>query len=327
MWCKFTRDNIKHFFNYNINNNNILLKLIKNEREKIKNFIINNNKNILIKILDSNNINIDPFINHWVDKNITYELPKLVHNYSISWDDNIIIIKSYNNINDICKKFTLIIHIYEYLKYNNNIHKNVSIYLILSNLIKKLPDNNNIINIQHVNTGYTDFSNNTIFIWRLEEFEKVLFHEFIHFLNLDIKNNTHFTNNIVNYNEAVTDFWGIIYYIIFLSLMTNIKIKKLLEIELNFIKNQANLLSNYLNINSISNISHIKQKTHAFSYYIFKYLIFDYFICLDINYDINNVKNEFNDFHILYNNIINKNFKPSKFIYLNSTRMTLLQLN
>jgi len=328
MWCKFTQDNIKFFFDKNnINEENTLLRFIKNERYKIRKFISNNNNNvnIIINNINIDNINFNNYINNWVDKNIINELPHLIYNYYVKWNNNIIIIKSFKNLININNRITLIINIYEYLKYSNNINKNVSIFLILSKLIKKLPNNNDIINIEHVNTGYTDFTNNTIFIWRYEEFEKVLFHEFIHFLHLD--NKKIISKYLFNFNEAITDFYGIIYYIIYLSLITNIQIKKLLEIEIAFIKNQASLLSNHLNVVSLSNIIHIKEKTHAFSYYIFKNLIFNYIMLLNKNYDVNNIKNEFKNFNSLYNNLlsISYNFLDS-FINLNTTRMTLLQL-
>lgn len=326
MWCKFTQDNIKYFFNNNnINDKNILLKFIKNERHKIKKFINNNNINITLNNIIHDKININNYINNWVDKKIINEIPNLIYNFHIKWNNNVIIIKSFKNIKDLSKRITLIINIYEYLKYSNNINIDVSIFLILTKLTKHLPNNNDIINIEHVNTGYTDFSNNTIFIWRYEEFEKVLFHEFIHFLHLD--NKEIILKYSFNFNESITDFYGIIYYIIYLSLITNIQIKKLLEIELGFIKNQALLMSNYLKVISLSNIIHIKEKTSAFCYYIFKYLIFKYIMLLNKNYDIDDIKDELKNFDCLYNNLLLMSFKfLESFINLNTTRMTLLQL-
>jgi len=326
MWCQFTLDNLKHFYNgsIKIDDDNILLKFIKNERNKIKKFMSSNNIDITITPTNYSDTNILLLINKWVDKKLIDELSFLTLHFYIRWDNNLIIIQSFKDIPNLKKRITLIINIYEYLKYSNNSKENVTIYLILSRLIKVLPENN-IIDVEHVNTGYSDTSNNTIFIWRYEEFEKVLFHEFIHFLDLD--NKIISSKFLFNYNESITDFYGIIYYIIFLSLVTNIQIKKLLEIEMEFVKNQALLVSNFFNISSLKNITYIKQNTHAFSYYIFKYLIFNYIMSLHTNYNIDNIKNEFKSFSALHNYLFktNINFKQN-FIDINSTRMTILQL-
>ena len=91
----------------------------------------------------------------------------------------------------------------------------------MSKLEKKFPNSNDIISSKNVNSGYCNLKTNVIFIWRKEEVEKVLFHEMIHHYN--------FTNHLVefqfpinflingptNYYEAIADFWGIFYNLIY----------------------------------------------------------------------------------------------------------------
>lgn len=327
IWSNFTKKNLKLFtkFKFLLDNDNLLVKYIKNERNNIKNFI-KKNKNYKIKLEKINSCKeIYKFTNsRFVDKqNLLKDMKELNNIFKITWNNNFIIINSNKNIK-INNRIKLIIFIIEYLKEKTNNNKDIKIYLILSRLEKYFPLDSKIIDVQNANSGYNDSSNNIIFIWRKEEFEKVLFHELMHNFNLD-KRHTHI-HNIINidgphlYFEAYTDFIGIIYHLIFLSLITNKKIITLLEYELGFIKNQAltlnNIVGNWIDTPNIL----IEQKTASFSYYILKYKIFEYFIY-----------NEFSEL-INYNDIINKvlnnklNININDFIKLNSSRMTLLQL-
>jgi hypothetical protein len=200
----------------------------------------------------------------------------------------------------------------------------MDIYLILSNLTKAFPLNKQIIGVKHANTGYTDFQKNIIFVWRLEEYEKVLFHEVIHYCDLDKRD--HHVEHIADINgphsyyEAITDVFGIYYHIIYLSIITKIKIKTLLEIELSFIRNQAFILNDYLGLGNWKDQPDkiIKQTTPAFSYYILKYLIFEYLI----DHNINQAEN--------YNELLQKSleqgFTVKSHNKIKSSRMSLLQL-
>lgn len=359
-WSDFTKSNIKLFtkFKYNIDNNSILLKKLKNEKSRIKTFIqkyqtidlqlIKINNNDLYKF----NKKIYKYMNtDWVDKKgISNEIDDMKINYYYSWHslvDNIeptlnyIYIKTNNENNKYMnKKIKMIIYIIEYLKHKNHqINKPVKMYLLLTNLEKQFPLKGNM-NIENANTGYTDFRENIIFIWRKEELEKVIFHEIIHYLDMDHKFEN--INHIVNingphsYQEAITDVWGIFYHLIYLSFLLKKPIKTLLEIELGFIKNQAMYLNDYIklyNWNSCpvkSNASCkkstdllkssiiINQTTPAFSYYILKYLIFQYLLNNDIV--------EYNKYNDLLVKIVNNGFEQTKFHKIKSSRMTLLQI-
>jgi hypothetical protein len=335
----FTINNFEYFQNnkININNDNILIKLLKDERNNIEKYISNNNLNYKIynnKTIDSNKLKkyCDTI---FIDLKIIDLLDNLNDEYlfyTIKWNDNfikIIINKKFENIiNNFISRLNILLNIIDYFNFKNNTKKNINIYLILSELEKRLPNQDNILSPEHINSGFTDFYYNHIVIWRLEEFEKVMFHELIHLFDMDCRNKI-VTNkfNIIGeqrYYEAITDFWGIFYYIIYISLITKIKIKILLEIEITFIKNQALILNDFFNLgdwNSIPNTI-IKQNSPGISYYIIKYLIFMYIINNNIN--INYLLDDYDNF---LNIILNKGFKNDKFLKLNSLRMTLIQLN
>jgi hypothetical protein len=325
-WNNFTKKYYNYFYlnKIIIKKNNAILLYAKNKKIKIKNFIKNND--YTINIIKLNN-SIDDIITKYANEffvsfnKVKKQLNNLNYNYLIEWDNNKIYIKSDNlNINN---RIKILVYFIEYLKYISNNNKNITIYLVLTNLKKKY-NGNTIINVDNVNSGYTDNHKNIIFIWRYEECEKVLFHELIHIFDIDRKYEK-INLNIVqhhNYHEVITDYYGIIYHLIYISLITNKSIKSLLEIELSFIKNQCMLINNYFNLTSWEKkLPIIKQKTSAFSYYILKYMLFNYLITNNIilNNDINLTE--------LFNELINIGLKSENYFKINSTRMTLFQLD
>ena len=328
-WNNFTKKYYNYFYlnKIIIKTDNAILLYAKNEKIKIKNFIKNNN--YTIKIIKINNSINDIIIKHgnkfFVSFNkVKKQLNNLNYNYLIEWNNNKIYIKS-DNLN-IHNRIKLLVYFIEYLKYISNNNKNITIYLVLTNL-KKIYNEDDIINVDNVNSGYTDNQKNIIFIWRYEECEKVLFHELIHFFDIDRKyeeiNLNLNINNHHNYHEVITDYYGIIYHLVYLSLITNKSIKSLLEIELSFIKNQCMLINNYFNLKSWKGKlpKQIIQKTSAFSYYILKYMLFNYLITNNIilNNDINLTE--------LFNKLVNIGLKSENYLKINSTRMTLFQLD
>ena len=327
MFCNFTKLYINYFIKkkYNLDYNNPLLLFLINEKHNILNFI--QNTNIKIKYEYNFDCNIDKYINsYFVDsKNVNIQLKYMQDKILIMWNKNKIILKINKITNILLVKIKLLIYILEYLRNNNN---KINIIMILTPLIKKEPVTNEIINVKHINSGYS--YDNNIFIWRYEEFEKVFLHELIHVFKLDKRN--HHVHNIItsqfhNYFEALTDFYAIIYHIIYLSFITNINVKLLLEIELGFIRNQAFKISNILNIN-ITNCTlniNVNQKSSAFSYYILKYFLFEYFLKFN-NKDLKKYLKKIN-YNILLNNIFNiKIINSNNNNNFSSLRMTLLQL-
>jgi hypothetical protein len=339
LWSDFTLTHINYFNNStnNINNNCLLLNEIKNERKQIKDFIKKNNINIKINLIKDENLKqLDKKINsysqvNWVDtKNLINDLINLDKTFEFTWltSDkyiNKMYIKTTDDvIKKIIKRIKFLIYIGEYLKYKtNNISKAFDIYIILSNLKKNFPTKNKKMKVPNVNGGYTDIYNNYIFIWRYEEFEKVLLHEIIHFVDMDLRDQD--VNTKLNINgpssffEALTDFFAIFYNLIFLSIVSKISIRNLLQLELTFIENQAMALNEHYNLGNWQNkiSKKINQTTPALSYYILKYLLFKYF--MENKLDISN-----------YNELINKIIKigliTKPYVKLNSSRMSLLQL-
>lgn len=325
-WDDFTLQYIKYFKNnrHNISDDNILLDYINQERHMISKYIKSNElKQYKISLIPNSTYDIE-FKNYtksnWVDKNVNKQLNQLNKTYLVESDNLKIIIRT-NNKPSFLKRIRYIVYFINYLRNKTNKQTNLSIYLILSDLKKEFPKNNNIVGIQTANGGYTDFYENIILVWRKEELEKVLFHELIHFFDLDFRNerlNIKFNSKVKSYYEAITDFHAICYHLIFISFFTKISIKKLLEIEFTFIRNQAYQMIEYMKIKDINN-DNIKESTPAFSYFILKYLVFEYYLN-------NEMKDSFNE---LLKEItkMNNYFINKKIYKLNSSRMTLLQLS
>ncbi|MEI6580096.1 MAG: hypothetical protein WCN92_11650, partial [Eubacteriales bacterium] len=244
------------------------------------------------------------FISDDIPKNID----KLDSNHKIMWNynngseknDNVIYIKSTNIMYDsFIKRIPKLLAMINFL---NKKYQKVTIYLILTNCKKSMPLDckNDVppdckITPYNANSGYTDFTNKTICIFREEEFEKVLFHELMHYFELDYRNITfnqsshvnHTLNSFNNINEAFADYWGIIYHCIYLSLIIGKKASSILSIEYEFIQNQATIVNNFLELGNWSDKKTIIQKTNTYHYYIIKYLLFRKTMNLSISPTIN----------------------------------------
>lgn len=342
-WSKFTLDNINCIKStlYNLNNDCKLLISIKLERDKIKQFIKDNPINVTVKKIELNDLiklnkKFIEYVNsNWVDKKSLMEnFPTLDENYLITWSSvnnsdkiNRINIKCNNkNSKSFLERINIIIYFLEFIRMKSDDQDlEMDIYIVLSDLVKIFPENNKTMGIKNANTGYTDFQKNIIFIWRYEEYIKVLFHEAIHFFSLD--KHDHHVDHIADidgphiYNEAITDVLGIYYHIIFLSLITQVKIKTLLELELSFIRNQAMTLNDHFGLGNWKGKPKkvIKQSTAAFSYYILKYLLFEFLIDHDLDETV--------DYGELLKKSLAFGFKIKPYTKIKSSRMTLLQLD
>lgn len=335
-WSKFTKDNISLFkkYKYILQSNNILYESIKKERRNIIQSIKSYKKiNITItklnisKAHDMNN-NIKTFANgYFVDRiNVLNSIKDLDTMYMIQWNNNMIIIKTTTyDFSNIQKRLKLLIYMIEYIKNKaDNHNKPINIYMVLTKLNKLFPEDN-YMDIKNANSGYTDFNKNIIFIWRHEEFEKVLFHELIHLFNLDTRHHNYDKHIDIDGEdmicEAITDFWGIFYHTIYISLISLVQIKLLLELELGFIRNQAMTLNTLYELADWEKKPNkiIKQNTSAFSYYIIKYLLFEYSLQ-------NKISLHNDDPNKMIKKILNNGLTMKPYVKIDSSRMTLLQL-
>jgi len=138
-----------------------------------------------------------------------------------------------------------IIHLY-------NIEKELVIWFIPCKEKRYFPKEKEIINPVHINGGYTYPMLGTIYIYRLEEFPKVMLHEVIHhsIIDTDIPKEVEFplykqfsldTTNCdtsckyeLRTNEAVIEVWALLHHLNFIAQEYKIPFYKLLTEELNW---------------------------------------------------------------------------------------------
>lgn len=347
LWSDFTKSNVEVFSKKAIliDKDAPILREIKNKKKHIVNFI-KQNYPLDIKINEIKNKDFDKIMRkihnyanvQWVSyimlQNQITNLNKL---YLVSWltskpnqingfKNNMYILTTEDVIIRIIKRLKILIYIIEYIKnITNNMDKSIDAYLVLSDFKRFYPRKNTTVQVKHVNGGYTDFSSNIIFVWRYEEFEKVLLHEVIHYFNMDCRNHNSISKIQINgpksFYEAITDFWAIFYHLIFLSIISKLPVGNLLKVELGFIENQAMGLNDHFGSSSwkYQPNGNVTQTTPAFSYYILKYLLFKYFMVNDLR--------ELDDYSNLVDRILAIGFDQKNFVKLDSLRMTLLQLD
>jgi len=151
------------------------------------------------------------------------------------------------------------------------------------------------LSIQNINSGSSS-SNNFIMIWRREELCKVLIHEIIHYLDIDVKHDENF-NNLFNYNmgqikypilinETITEIQAQFLHTIYISYLSMDKtdntdhiydtFKILYQYELIFSWYQFSKIMDYYNIEKFKKkylIKNFNQSTNVFTYYILKCLL------------------------------------------------------
>lgn len=326
---EFTKSNLKYFFDKR--DETINFNFIYEEKKRIMKAF---DKEIKYKI-EEEEIPLkkikELFSSKWVYSESINRLLNLDTNYKITWTykgNNIIYFKGTNKkFFNLKERLPILLNIINYIYdkgINTQNNKEIKIYLILTDLTKNL-QKNEIIGPKNINSGYTNINTNEILIWREEEFEKVIFHELIHLMSLDTReirfNDEKLKIKISqdkSYFEAFTDFWGILYHTIYLSVILKKSPNSLIQIEYEFIKNQANLMNNFFNLGDWSINKKINQTSPAFSYFILKYLIFKKVIFSN-DITILNKPSE------LLSVILSEPFKVESFINL-PPRMSLLQL-
>lgn len=141
---------------------------------------------------------------------------------------------------------------------------------------RELPAPGQPINAEHINGGYTYMNGNTIYIYRYEEFAKVLLHEILHHSELDIGRqdwpDLGTLRRVFNIapetplspNEAVIETWAELYQLMFLAAETEIPLDKLIE------KEARHALCQSAKLLAHARTGPWRETTNAFSYIIFR---------------------------------------------------------
>ena len=281
---------------------NNIIKLTK----KYYDYFININESINYQYIDNKNL-LNKYI-HEINNtrfsnniNITKYVNKCNKIFYINYNNINIFVYCYNYID--CYNFNKFIKIIKRLAIIDkiyNLNKNFNIHVSLSNYPRFLPSKKEIFDSKHVNGGFTIPDGNNIYIFRKDEYSKVIIHEFIHHIHIindslfnlnqyhikllkkkfDISNETSLLPA-----EGVVEFWTTIYNTIFISIEYNFSFKLLIKKEIDF--------SIYQIFKIINNYKYPiwQETTNVFSYFFIKtILLVNYNKFLELNLPYNHTE-------------------------------------
>ena len=289
------------------------IKLNKYSDQYINNYIENNYKTIIYLINDdqSYKMNIPKFLfSYFVPYDIFLDITLSMNYYEhiiIKYKNSVLNFKFYYKknlysnityIKSLCFIYTLF-----FIEYFNKT-ANITINIFLSNIKKILPINSKILKPNNINSGFTNVNHKLICIFRYEELYKVILHEMIHVLNLDldinksnrlnklIKCNFNINNLNSNYNffESYTETIANLFNFSIKSIIFNKNINKLFYKEIKFSITQLRKLCKFYNIKNINDLytenkcfknPQNKEDTSVLAYFFFKTALL-----VDINFFI-----------------------------------------
>lgn len=239
-----------------------------------------------------------------------------------------------------------IFHICTFMKkLSNDVDKVIKINLLPTSAKKLIKPNDTTLGPINVNSGYSQ-QNSHITIWRHEEHEKVLIHELIHYLNLDIKNtNTVLSSSLtsalakkfsmdpstITPNESYTESFAILINSIYVGYKLNIPFDKIIINEINFSLFQVAKILCHYGFDGIQSLKNMKQNSSILSYYIIKSaVILNFNKLFDNNYEKvvmeSLTRDEFRRGVMWYIGVIRDNDEGGSFIW-NTLRMSCMQLS
>lgn len=166
-----------------------------------------------------------------------------------------------------------------------------------TNKKKLFPLKGKSLQVNNINSGvsfpYSDESETNIIIYRKEEFYKVLTHEMLHLYHVIPEENELERKIIefypklyktININETFVELNAMLINIRIISKLTGDDEKVLLKKECSWSKNQYDNILKFFDIKSIDDVNKKfnEKGTHAFSYYILKWLYFNMIACINI---------------------------------------------
>lgn len=196
-----------------------------------------------------------------IDENIIYN----IYSRNLSKKKLAKIKESYKQACCLCKYFGL--------------SKNFNIHLVLAPHKRLFPSMKKLINVENINGGFTSVTGNDIYVFREEEFPKVILHELLHHSPVHSEVWTKYQMDELKHafkilpnmrlvpNEAVIEVFATIINCIFVSLVYKQPLKKIINTEIHhsilqsnkFLTKQSQLPSGLWN-----------EYTNSFCYIVFK---------------------------------------------------------
>ena len=314
---------IKYLYDNNLLDNSIKLEqhasfkkiLESNDLNELNNWINNNGTEVMDRVNQLSNANKIPvnlqnpfidnmLINQFVEMNIIdYLLNQLdyKHSYKIEYMNLEINLVIYSKTKTISKKIlnSIIDRIVVLGLYKSKTTKiKINIDIFMTPFKKRITTDTKILGTREVNSGFS-VHNYKICIFRKEELNKVLVHELIHYLELDL-NVVEFADfynyfnvsksNEIRLNEAYTEILAVLINSI-IKAKNITECKKILNLELKFSLYQVGKILNLYDFMNAKDFfkpndnENFKQNTSVFSYFIIKtILLFNLDIFLELYY-------------------------------------------
>ena len=265
-------------------NTNINYESLTNKYKKINNFLNEQKKDNFFENLKNKYLKGNDFFPQKYYKYIISSNSPLKYYYNFKYINSIFRFETINELSEYdLKKIYFIIQFYIYLNKNNI---DLFFLVIFLPLKKKIPHKKkNILTSTEINSGFcvSNYLNNEKFIivYRKEEWDKVLIHEILHFLEIDSTenirmhdfknsfNNKNDTNHIhlclnndkLLINESTTDFWAIIIWTFMITYLKNFskyefynEHLKLLRLQIIFTYYQIKKINSFFKIDNFNDI-------------------------------------------------------------------------
>lgn len=249
------------------------------------------------KYLKSNFIELDPKTDYYLDsKFITLDginqANKIKFVFVTLYDGHKLTFYL-NNRNDMKEVLLYIRPLFSLIRFMSNVYRDdkMNAHIYFTKLKKLLPDNN-VFDVENVNSGFTNLlGDRYIVVWRKEEWLKVLIHEFIHFYDIDGKNVKFInsfdqmglcleSNKVLLLNEAITDFIAIHLLSSLQSFLFNLDYKNTLEKQIECVYDVCKRVLKHAGFTKPSDIKSdkcpvkLKETTNVMSYYVIKSVLF-----------------------------------------------------
>ncbi len=169
-----------------------------------------------------------------VDENIIYH----IYSQKLPKTKLAKIIQSYKQACCLCKYFAL--------------SKNFNIHLVLAPHKRLFPAMKKLINVENINGGFTSVNGNDIYVFREEEFPKVILHEILHHSPVHSEVWTKYQTDQLKLafkispnmrlvcNEAVVEVFATVIHCIFISFVYKQPLKKIINTEVHYSIHQSN---------------------------------------------------------------------------------------
>ena len=163
------------------------------------------------------------------------------------------------------------------------------VYWFIPSLATKVfPEISRCVDKSHVNSAYTYTDGHEVYIYRREEFPKVMLHEALHHSQFDTGSRWEqpllkrvfqkfsiSPETKLRPNEAIVETWAELFHLAFISHEYNLDFKKLYAMELQWSLQQARRIVSRQGGGG-GGIGPWKEKTHAYSYYVIRsFFMFD----------------------------------------------------